>query len=300
MVPVGAGTDGKAGSCWSMDHCWDKSMSSLHLGLLAFFLPHCTCIGIYWKRHVVPVWSVFKNLATTQVQEWWHPTPKLDCMIASNLGEYLYGEGVWQLLYYFAEETGDPLLECIGEILERYWRDIGMMMWHDVWVDLLEMDIVFVWLVCKWPTPQLRCHSGAAVFGIDSKAIGMGWHMAVGFSFGINMVYPWSNCWAWLFHGCFLQGICSILLEGKTCGNLGTEVSTLWLEAWVGQCFCGTRPFQQLFFGNCLVFYFCPTFFCINTVCIASSAMTEVQQCCWHPALDGIHEVFLEKELAAG
>ena len=123
MVPVGAGTDGKAGSCWSMDHCWDKSMSSLHLGLLAFFLPHCTCIGIYWKRNVVPVWSVFKNLATTQVQEWWHPTPKLDCMIASNLGEYLYGEGVWQLLYYFAEETGDPLLECIGEILERYWDD---------------------------------------------------------------------------------------------------------------------------------------------------------------------------------
>ena len=138
MVPVGAGTDGKAGSCWSMDHCWDKSMSSLHLGLLAFFLPHCTCIGIYWKRHVVPVWSAFKNLATTQVQEWWHPTPKLDCMIASNLGEYLYGEGVWQLLYYFAEETGDPLLECIGEILERYWRDIGEILgwWCDMMCEL--------------------------------------------------------------------------------------------------------------------------------------------------------------------
>ena len=184
----------------------------------------------------------------------------------------------------------------IGEILERYWDDD--VTWCVSWLIGDGYCICLAGVQMTHPTVEVPLWS--CCFWDWFQGHWDGLDMAVGFSFGINMVYPWSNCWAWLFHACFLQGICSVLLEGKTCGNLGTEVSTLWLEAWVGQCFCGTRPFQQLFFGNCLVFYFCPTFFCINTVCIASSAMTEVQQCCWHPALDGIHEVFLEKELAAG
>ena len=83
MVQVGAGTDGKAGSCWSMDHCRDKNMNSLHLGLLVFSSP---ALDIYWfflEKRCSPS-AFFLNLATAKVQECWHPTPKLDCMISSN------------------------------------------------------------------------------------------------------------------------------------------------------------------------------------------------------------------------
>ena len=76
-----------------MDHCRDKNMNSLHLGLLVFSSPTLDIYWIFLEKRCSPS-AFFLNLATAKVQECWHPTPKLDCMISSNL-EKLDGEGVW-------------------------------------------------------------------------------------------------------------------------------------------------------------------------------------------------------------